>query len=87
MAKEKDSTSTTVPTKAAPTEFSVTLEEFLTELSRTKVETKAGFTRALTNAKMQSGRKSRQEWNRLLNLFNDCPARIKFADWAAKGGK
>lgn len=76
-----------------PTEFPLTLDEFLTELPTAQVETKAGF-RHMMMAEKIGGQKLRSEWGTLLDLYLKQPSRLSWADWiksqdeaTGKGGK
>lgn len=68
------------------TEFPVTLEEFLSEVSKARVETKAAFTH-LCQAEKITNRKYRSEWATLLGLFETMPTALTWAEWQIKGGK
>lgn len=81
MAKEIIDT----PVASEPSEFTVTLEEFLSEIPQAKVETKAGFVRLCQNENI-GGLKMRGEWNKLLTLFETKPMKTTWAQWI-KGGK
>lgn len=79
MAKES------AEVQAEPTEFSVTLDEFLSEIPQAKIETKAGFVRLCQNEGI-GGLKMRGEWTKLLTLFETQPMKVTWAQWV-KGGK
>ena len=70
-----------------PTEFQVTLAEFLTEIPKAQAETKAGFT-SLCKSESIIGKKLRQEWKDLLALYMSKPTKVSWADWqqTSKGG-
>lgn len=69
----------------APTEFAVTIDEFLSEIPQAKVESKAGFTR-LCQTEAIAGMKLRKEWEKLFSLYETQPTKLKWADWVKKGG-
>jgi hypothetical protein len=88
MAKA-DATTESAPTQEPATEvseFPVTLEEFLSEIPKARVETKAAFTH-LCQAEKINGRKYRSEWATLLGLFETMPTALTWAEWQIKGGK
>jgi hypothetical protein len=88
MAKA-DATTETAPTQepaSEASEFPVTLEEFLSEVPKARVEIKAGFTH-LCQAEQINGRKYRDEWATLLGLFETMPTASTWAEWQIKGGK
>lgn len=68
------------------TEFPVTLDEFLTEVPKAKVETKAAF-KHLCQAEKITGSKLRGEWATLLGLFETMPTNAVWSEWQKKGGK
>lgn len=63
-----------------PTEFPLTLDEFLNELPIAQVETKAGFRHQMQVEKI-NGQKLRKEWGALLNLYKKQPSSMSWADW------
>jgi hypothetical protein len=69
-----------------PTEFPVSLEEFLTEVPKARVEMKAAFSH-LCRAEQITGRKLRAEWQTLLTLFETMPVSSTWAEWQKQGGK
>lgn len=77
MAKT-DATETVV--EQGPTEFPLTLEEYLSEQPASMVETKAGF-RSVVDAAGISGARPRGEWASLLDLYNRQPAAMPWAEW------
>ena len=74
----------TVQTEAAG--FPVTLEEFLTEISRAKTESKAGF-RVVCKQSGITGNKMRDEWQSLFDLYASKPTKISWAEWQKTGGR
>jgi hypothetical protein len=72
MAKKEDG--------KEPTEFPLTLDEFLIELPKAQVETKAGF-RHVMQANKIGGAKLRSEWGDLLSLYQKQPSRMSWVDW------
>lgn len=81
MAKEKSG-----PAPQEPAEFPVTLTEFLSEIPQTKIETKTGFEH-LCKREAITGSKQRNEWQKLLNLFETKPTAKTWAQWVKEGGK
>ena len=67
-------------------EFPVTLEEFLGEIPKARIETKAAFTH-LCQAEKITNRKYRSEWAILLGLFETMPTALTWSEWQIKGGK
>lgn len=67
-------------------EFPVTLGEFLTEVPKSKAETKAAFTQ-LCRQENITGNKQRSEWATLLELFVTMPTAAAWNEWQSKGGK
>ena len=83
MAKEQKDTDQAVE---EPTEFPVTLTEYLSEIPQAQTELKCGFNR-LCQTEGLTGSKMRAEWQRLFDLFKTKPTAIKWSLWASKGGK
>lgn len=69
-----------------PAGFPVTLEEFLTEISRAKTESKAGF-RMVCKQSGITGNKMRDEWQKLFDLYTSKPTKISWAEWQKTGGR
>jgi hypothetical protein len=68
----------------APEVHNITIEEFSWSISAH--ELKAGFAR---HCQINSiiGQKTKEEWDKILKLYLTLPAKVKWADWVAKGGK
>lgn len=70
--------------QGAPAEFPLTLEEFLAEISDSKVEPKATF-RYIAETEGIGGSKPRAEWRRLYELSCTKPCNLTWKEWT-KGG-
>lgn len=88
MAKADTKTEPAPTQEPAPevSEFPVTKEEFLSEIPKARIETKAAFTH-MCQAEKIDGRKYRSEWTTLLRLFETMPTALTWAEWQIKGGK
>lgn len=71
-----------------PTEFPVSLEEFASGLPKGQIESRQAFA-ALMRKEGTTGRKPRDEWARLYELFQKQPTATPWAEWISqnKGGK
>jgi hypothetical protein len=83
----KNTTPTEEPAET-PTEFPVTLDEFLTEIPAGKVEIKAAFSRLMKNEGI-GGHRQRAEWRGMLEQFRTMPVGTAWKEWTDpdKGGK
>lgn len=86
MAKEKATEAAEAVAEPEVSEFPVTLDEFLSEIPVTKVETKQGFTH-ICKTKGINGHKMRSAWQDLFTLYQTQPVSMTWEEWVKQGGK
>lgn len=70
------------------TEFFISLDEFISGISKAQIETREAFAALMRNEKNTS-RRPRSEWQRLYELFQKQPTNLPWNQWLSqnKGGK
>jgi hypothetical protein len=63
-----------------PTEFPLTLDEFLSELPAARIETKAGFKHVMEQEK-ETAPRLRKDWTALLDLYHTQPSAMSWEEW------
>lgn len=74
--------------QSEPTEFPITLDEFLGGFGKKAIETRKAFAH-LMKSKGKTGHKPSTEWAKLFELFQKKPTSVPWNDWVKsnEGGK